>query len=221
MTFDWAFAMESLPQLLRALRVTALATITGMILASVLGLIWVVLRRSPVRILAVSVTWIVEFIRSTPILVQIYFLFYMLPSFGLSLSPFFTGFIALGVHYSAYMAEVYRAGIESVSKGQWEAARALSLSPGQTWMKIILPQAIPPVIPALGNYLIAMFKDTPMLSAITVLELLGTAKIIGSETFRYLEPLTLVGILFLILSLVSSFAVRRLESRLDVEGATV
>lgn len=221
MNFDWAFAIETLPRLLRALQVTALATITGMMLASVLGLVWIVLRRSHVGLVAVSAYWIVEFVRSTPILVQIYFLFYMLPSFGVSLSPFFTGFIALGVHYSAYMAEVYRAGIESVPTGQWEAARALSLSGRQTWTKVILPQAIPPVIPALGNYLIAMFKDTPMLSAITLHELLGTAKIIGSETFRYLEPLTLVGILFLVLSLASSFAVRRLESRLNVAGATV
>lgn len=221
MNFDWAFAMETLPQLLGAMRITAQATLTGMILASVLGLVWTVLRRSPSRILATTVYWVVEFIRSTPILVQIYFLYYMLPSIGISLTPFFTGFIALGVHYSAYMAEVYRAGIESVSKGQWEAARALSLSPGQTWRKVVLPQAIPPVIPALGNYLIAMFKDTPMLSAITVLELLGTAKIIGSETFRYLEPLTLVGVLFLVLSLASSYFVRRIEKRLDVEGAAV
>ena len=218
MNFDWAFALETLPQLLRALQVTALATLTGMMLASILGLAWTVLRQSPVNMISVPSYWIVEFIRSTPILVQIYFLFYMLPSFGLSLSPFFTGFIALGLHYSAYMAEVYRAGIESVPNGQWEAARALSLSPRQTWAKVILPQAIPPVIPALGNYLIAMFKDTPMLSAITVLELLGTAKIIGSETFRYLEPLTLVGILFLGLSLVSSYLVRRLEVRFNTES---
>ena len=95
-----------------------------------------------------------------------------------------------------------------------EAARSLNLSPLQTWRLVVLPQAIPPVVPAMGNYLIAMFKDTPMLSAITVLELLQTAKIIGSETFRYLEPLTIVGVLFLMLSLFASAGVRWTERRL-------
>ena len=214
MTFDFAFAWEVLPQLLGALRVTILATVLGMALAAVLGLLWTALRRSPLRALSgLTRVWI-EFIRSTPVLVQIYFLFYMLPDFGLSLSPMMAGVLALGVHYSAYLAEVYRSGIESVPKGQWEASRSLNLSPLQTWRLVILPQAIPPVVPAFGNYFIAMFKDTPMLSAITVLELLQTAKIIGSETFRYLEPLTMVGVLFLILSLVASAGVRWTERRL-------
>ena len=211
MTFDWAFAWSILPQLLWALRITALATVLGMALASVLGLVWVILRRSPVRPLAIAVTYWVEFIRSTPILVQIYFLFYMLPEVGLRLSPMSAGVLALGIHYSAYLAEVYRAGIESVARGQWEAAQALNLSAGQTWRHVILPQALPPTIPAMGNYLVAMFKDTPMLSAITVLELLQTAKIIGSESFRYLEPLTIVGALFLVVSLVAARGVRWAE----------
>lgn len=136
-----------------------------------------------------------SFSKYTPVSSDL-FLFYVLPDAGIRLSPFQTGVLALGLHYSAYLAEVYRAGIDSVPEGQWEAAQALSLSKVHTFRAVILPQALPPVIPALGNYLIAMFKDTPMLSAITVLELLQTAKIIGADTFRYIEPLTLVGILF-------------------------
>ncbi|GJM27346.1 MAG: ectoine/hydroxyectoine ABC transporter permease subunit EhuD [Phycisphaerae bacterium] len=219
MTFDWAFALEITPQLLHALRITVAATFLGMILASVLGLVWAILRRSPVRAIAWTVAFTVDFIRNTPILVQIYFLFYMLPEAGISLTPMVTGIIALGLHYSTYLAEVYRAGIEAVPKGQWEAANALNLSTAQSWRHVILPQAIPPIIPVMGNYLVAMFKDTPMLSAITVLELLQTAKIIGSESFRYLEPLTLVGGFFLILSLIASRGVRWAEYRFGVQGA--
>ncbi len=217
MIFDWAFAWSILPQLLWALRVTVYATILGMLLASVLGLVWVLLRRSPFRPLAFVTHYWVEFIRSTPILVQIYFLYYILPEVGLRLSPMVAGIVALGVHYSAYIAEVYRAGIESVPKGQWEAAKAMNFTPAQTWRYVILPQALPPTIPAMGNYLVAMFKDTPMLSAITVLELLQTAKIIGSESFRYLEPLTLVGGLFLLLSLVAARGVRWAEQRFGAQ----
>jgi len=212
--FDWAFAVSILPDLGRALGVTVRATLAGMALALALGLAWALLRRAPVRAVRLAVFWGVEFVRSTPLLVQIYFLFFVLPGAGITLSPFATGVLALGLHYSAYTAEVYRAGIEAVPRGQWEAAWALGLSPGHTWRAVVLPQAIPPVVPALGNYLVAMFKDSPMLAGITVVELLQTAKLIGAETFRYLEPLTLVGLLFLAVSLVSARAIRHLERRL-------
>lgn len=213
MTWDWAFALEVLPQLIPALGVTLQATLLGMVLALVLGLVWALLRRAALRPLATTVHWSVEFVRSTPLLVQIYFWFFVLPDAGVRFSPLATGILALGLHYSAYTAEVYRAGIEHVPRAQWEAAQALNFSRTHTWRAVILPQAVPPIIPALGNYLIAMIKDTPMLAAITVLELLQTAKLIGAETFRYLEPLTLVGLLFLLISLVSSLLVRRLEAR--------
>jgi polar amino acid transport system permease protein len=155
----------------------------------------------------------VEGIRSTPLLIQLYFLFFVLPDLGVTLSPLVTGMIGLGVHYSCYMAEVFRSGIEAVPRGQWEAAVALGMPRGHTWRAVILPQAIPRVVPALGNYVIAMFKDTPLLAAISVAELLEAAKVIGAENFRYLEPLTLVGAIFLVLSLAASGVVRLLEKR--------
>jgi polar amino acid transport system permease protein len=216
--WDWDFALEILPDLLRAFWVTLQVTVAGMSLALVLGLVWAIVRRARQRIIAVPTFWAVEFIRSTPLLVQIYFLFFVLPDAGIRLSPLTTGVLALGLHYSAYTCEVYRAGIEGVPKGQWEASLALNMRPWRMWRAVILPQAIPPVIPALGNYLIAMFKDTPMLAAITVLELLQTAKLIGAETFRYLEPLTLVGLLFLAISLLSSRLIRQLEARFGSRG---
>lgn len=218
MNFDFSFALEVLPVLLRAMRVTAAATLLGTVLAMALGLVWALLRRSRRRALSLPAAWCVEGIRSTPILVQMYFLFYVLPAWGLRLPPLATGVAALGIHYSAYVSEVYRAGIDGVAKGQWEAALALGFGRMQTMRRVILPQALPPMIPALGNYFIAMFKDTPLLSAITVVEMLQQAKITGSETFRYLEPFTMVGVLFLALSLVAGALVRMGERRWQLAG---
>jgi len=215
--FDWRYAWDTLPALGAALVVTLQATAGGMAIALVLGLALALARRSQRAWIAWPAGATIEFVRSTPLLVQIYFLFYVLPEAGLRASPLVTGVLALGVHYAAYCAEVYRAGLESVPRGQWEAAAALNLGRFRTLAAVIVPQAIPPVVPALGNYLVAMFKDTPLLSAITVVELLQTAKLVGAERFRYVEPLTLVGILFLVLSLVSAAGIgwveRRLQSR--------
>lgn len=216
--FDWSFALEILPTLGSALVITIEATVLGMLVAVTLGLALAMLRRSRLRIVSLPTAFVIEFIRSTPLLVQMYFLFYVLPLTGVQMSPLATGIVALGLHYATYCTEVYRAGIEAVPRGQWEAATALNMSRWRTAVGVVLPQAIPPVVPALGNYLVAMFKDTPLLSAITVVELLQQSKMIGSATFRYTEPLTLVGVLFLALSLVAAWGVRGLEARLQRYG---
>lgn len=214
MIFDWSHAASLLPLLAPALLVTLQATIAGMAVALSVGLLLAIARQAPSRLLAWPAASVVEFVRSTPLLVQLYFLFYVLPALGFQLSPFATGALGLGVHYAAYCAEVYRAGIEAVPRAQWEAAAALSLGRRHTWWRIILPQAIARVVPALGNYLVAMFKDTPLLSAITVVELLQAAKMAGAESFRYVEPLTLAGLVYLALTLVSAAGIRVLEMRL-------
>ena len=118
-----------------------------------------------------------------------------------------------GLHYGTYASEVYRAGIDNVPRGQWEAAKACNLSARQTWMHVILPQAIPPMIPALANYFVAMFKETPLLSAITVLELMNQAKSVANTYYRYVEPMTLIGAFFLVISLFSVILLRWLERR--------
>jgi len=210
---DWKFAWSILPTLLRAMTVTIQATFVGFSLAAVIGLLLALARRSKSRWMSWPAGALVEFVRSTPLLVQLFFLYYVLPQYGIKLSVFVVGAIGLGMHYGAYTSEVYRAGIDAIAKGQWEAATALNFSKSHTWTKIILPQAIPPMIPALGNYLIGMFKETPMLAAITVVELFMQAKIISSQTFRPLEPYTMVGILFFLLSYPSALLIRRLEDR--------
>ena len=210
--FSWEFALEIMPKLLLALRLTIFFTVGGMALALIIGLAFALGRRSSSGPVSWVVTWFVNFVRSTPFLVQLYFLYYVLPNYGIFLPPVLTGLIGLGLHYGAYTSEVYRAGIDAVARGQWDAAIALNFSPWRKWTGIILPQAIRPMLPALGNYLISMFKETPLLSAITLVELLQTAKIIASYSFRFVEPLTLVGLLFLALSYPSAILVRRLEA---------
>jgi len=214
--WSWDFALAVLPDILGAFGVTLQATLVGFALAAALGLLWAVMRMAPVRLVARSASAVVEFVRSTPLLIQIYFLYYVLPEYGVTLSLTITGVIALGLHYSAYTAEVYRAGSEAVAKGQWEAAPALNLPTRSARLRFVLLEAIRPTLPVLGNYFIAMFKDTPLLAAITVMEMLQTAKLIGAESFRYLEPLTITGVVFLVVSLAASYGVRSLELRYAV-----
>jgi len=213
--WDWAYAWEIMPVLLRASVVTIQATAAGFAIAAVLGLAFAILRMSKSRWLSLPTGAVVEFVRSTPLLVQIFFIFFVFPEFGIVLPAMLAGILALGLHYGAYCSEVYRAGLDNVPRGQWEAATALNLGPVVTFRDIIIPQAIPPVVPALGNYLVALFKETPLLSAIAVLELMQTAKILGSQHFRYVEPITLVGAFFLIMSLVAAALIRRVETRLN------
>jgi polar amino acid transport system permease protein len=208
--WDWSYVAEILPILAGAAVVTIEATLIGFALAAVIGLVLAILRFA-VPALSWPVAALVEFIRSTPLLIQIFFLYFVFPEFGIVLDAFTAGVLALGLHYGAYCSEVYRAGLEAVPRGQWEAAIALNLGQTTTFRDIILPQALPPIVPALGNYLVALFKETPLLSAIAVLELMQTAKILGSETFRYNEPITLVGLFFLAMSLVSAAAIRLVE----------
>jgi polar amino acid transport system permease protein len=212
--FDWEFAWQILPALLKASVNTIGITLVGFAIALAGGLLLAVMRRSRPRWLSWPATAVIEFIRSTPLLIQLYVLFYVLPEFGLTLSALAAGTIGIALHYSCYVAEVYRAGLDGVPRGQWEACKALSISPAHAYRTIILPQAVRPIVPALGNYLVAMFKDTPVLSAITVVELMLQAKNIGSQTFRYLEPITLAGLFFLAISIVAALLVRKLEAHL-------
>ena len=213
MEWDWGFVIEIMPTLLEGLKLTLIITLVAAVLAAGLGLMFAILRRSTNPLIARPVAFFLEFIRGTPLLVQLYFIFYVLPDLGIVLSPFVAGVTGMGLHYATYTAEVYRAGIENVARGQWEAARATNLNLRQTWVHVIVPQAIPPMIPALANYLIAMFKETPLLSAITVLELMNRAKSVANSSYRYIEPMTMVGVLFLIISLISVVALRFLERR--------
>lgn len=209
--WDWDYAWAALPSMLEAFfKVTLLVTVAGSAIAATLGLIIAILRRGSSGILGGILTFVVNFIRMTPIVVQLLFAFYVLTD----LSPITIGIIIFGIHYATYMAEVYRAGIDAVPVGQWEATRALSMSKGRTWWAVIIPQALRSTIPALGNYVVSMFKDTPFLISITVVEVVRAAQIFGGQNFRYTEAITLAGVIYLLASYPTSLLIGRLEKRL-------
>ena len=226
MTWDWGAVADFMPHFWDGLLVTLQSLALGSLISFALGLVWALLMRTPTlphartgsRGWGPLVRWpvgvVTEFIRNTPLLVQLFFLFYVLPEWGLTFSALTTGVVAIGLHYSTYTMQVYRAGIEAVPVGQWEAATALNLPLRRTWTAVILPQAIRRVVPALGNYVISMLKDTPLLMAITVLEMLGQARLFSQEHFQFTEPLTVIGVAFVLISYPASLLLRALERRL-------
>ena len=213
MEWDWQFVLDILPTLGEGVVVTVQVTILGTFISMVVGLIFAVLSHSGKGLVSRFVIFFADFVRGTPLLVQLYFLFYILPDVGILLSPLTAGIIGFGLHYATYTAEVYRAGINNVPRGQWEAAKAVNLTRTQSWVQIILPQAIPPMIPPIANYFIAMFKETPLLAAITVLELMNQARSIANFHYKYVEPMTLVGLFFLAVSIPAVILTRHLEHR--------
>lgn len=212
-SWDMEYALEILPDIAAGLLQTVVATLIGITIGMVLGLVLALLRRSPLKLVRWPTSFIIEFVRGTPLLVQLFFIFYVLPNFGLTLSPFVTLVVGLGIHYGTYTSESYRAGIENVERGQWEASTALNLSSTTTWARVILPQAIPTVIPALGNYLVAMFKDAPVGFAVAAGGILLAAASAASRSFQPVEPYTVMGLLFLAVSLPAALFVRYLERR--------
>jgi polar amino acid transport system permease protein len=212
MGWRWNMTWEILPRLLEAAGLSLLAALIGYVLAMIVGLAFAIGQRTPWRALTLVTREVVEFIRSTPLILQIFFVFYVGPQFGVILSPWVAGMIAIGLHYAAYLSEVYRGGLESVPRGQWEAATSLNLSTTHKYRRIILPQALPHALPGMGNYLVGILKDTPMLSVIGVAELMHAANAIGAETYRYLEPMTLVGLIFLCMSLPLAWGLRWLDN---------
>ncbi|MEV8538729.1 ectoine/hydroxyectoine ABC transporter permease subunit EhuD [Streptomyces sp. NPDC051572] len=214
MKWDWNAVSDFMPYFWDGLKVTLQILLLGSLISFVLGLAWALLMRTPTRWVRWPVGVVTEFVRDTPLLVQLFFLFYVLPEWGLTFSALTTGVFAIGLHYSTYTMQVYRAGIEAVPVGQWEAATALNLPVRRTWTAVILPQAIRRVIPALGNYVIAMLKDTPILMVITVLELMGRARLFSQEHYQFTEPITVIGVAFVLISYPASLLIRALERRL-------
>lgn len=216
MTWDWSYAWSILPVLLEAFWVTVRATVLSALIALVLGAVVAVIRTRRIPVLTPLITFMIDFIRGTPFLIQLFVIFFALPAYGINMSPFASGVLALGINYTAYMAEVYRAGVESVPKGQWDAVSVLGIPRFVLWFKVILPQALRPIGPVLGNYVIVMFKESVLLSVITVPELMTMALWEANNSYRYLEPITLVGLLFWMVSYPLARGVRYWERRVSV-----
>ncbi|WP_329120215.1 ectoine/hydroxyectoine ABC transporter permease subunit EhuD [Streptomyces sp. NBC_01353] len=214
MNWDWSAVADFMPRFWDGLLVTLQVLVLGSLISFSLGLVWALGFRARSRLVRWPVHAVTEFVRTTPLLVQLFFLFFVLPEWGVQFSALTTGTLAIGLHYSTYTAQVYRAGIDAVPAGQWEAAKALSLPRHRTWLTVILPQALRRIAPALGNYVIAMLKDTPLLAGISVLELLQQSRLESAATFQYTEPLTVIGVAFVLIAYPASLLVRTLERRL-------
>lgn len=223
--WDWDFAREIFPDLIEGMITTVLSTIAGILIAVVGGLFLALGRRSESKWVSYPFAWFIEFVRSTPLLIQLFFLFFALPrvefipEFIRLMSKETALIVGLGVHYSCYASEAYRAGINSVPRGQWEASTALNLKTSTKWSRVILPQGIPRSLPTLGNYFVGMFKDAPIGSSIGVAGVLFVARSIGSSTFRFVEPMTIAGLLFLVVSIPAAMSVRALERKVGYEAS--
>ena len=205
---------RNLEFLLQGLAVTIQLAFLSLLLALALGVLFGVLRIVPFRPFRALGTIYVEFFRNTPLLVQMYFAYFGLPWLGVRLPGFQAAFLALGIYTGAFVAEVVRAGILSVSRGQIEAARSLGLSYTQMMRHVVLPQAFATTIPPLGNLAIAMTKNTSISSAIAVPDVMYNGNILNSRTFATYEIFAAIGSGYLALTLPLSWVVNRLERRL-------
>jgi len=212
-----AFAVKDLVEFAPLLAQGAVITVEvfacGLIVATLLGLVWALMRVSGVPVLVGLSKWLINTIRGIPILVQLFFIYFVLPDLGVQLTAFQAGFIGLGFAYSCYMAEVFRGGIEAIDPGQIEAAKSLGMGRAMTMWRVVLPQAFKVALPPYGNTCIMLMKDTSQASIITVAELSFQSKIIAASTFKNAEVFTMVAVFYLMLCVPLILIVGRLEKR--------
>ncbi|GBL57651.1 amino acid ABC transporter permease [Pseudomonas citronellolis] len=207
-------AMDFLPILLKGAVITLQVTAASFLLSSLIGLALALMMVSRYRALALAGTTVVNVIRGLPIIVQLFYIYFVLPDFGVQLSAFQAGVIGLGIAYSAYQAENFRAGIQAIHQGQIEAAESLGMRGAMVMRRVVLPQAFRIALPPYGNTLVMMLKDSSLVSTITVAEMTRAGQLIASSTFENMTVYTLVALLYLAMSLPLSFALRRLEARI-------
>lgn len=200
MTFDWAIIWQSMGALWQGALVTIALTVLTMVIAVPCGIVVALLRESRSKPLAALATGYVELMRNVPIILVVYWAFYVLPILtGVGFSPFLTGLVALVLNNAAYNSETFRSGIRSIRKGQTEAGLALGMSEGEAFRKIVLPQAWRRVLPILATTWVTLFKDTSLVSVIAVGDLAHTALQIRSQSFRVIEMLTAMAAIYWLL----------------------
>jgi len=213
MNYQWLTLWGYIPEFIKASWLTLQVTGLAFALAVVLGLLAALASLSPLAVLRFIARGYVEIIRNTPVLLQIFIVFFSLPSAGISLDAYWAGVIALGLNVGAYLSEVFRAGMQSVPRGQLEAAAILGLEPAQIFVEVVLPQAARAVYPAIVNYLIQLLLGTSLLSAIALPELTGTATVINSRTLLYIQTFTVTLVAYLVLSNALSWLAGQLGAR--------
>jgi polar amino acid transport system permease protein len=209
----WRDTVEFFPILMSGVALTVIVTIGSLLLSTVLGLVWALMRVSGIGVLTGFSGGLINVIRGIPIIVLLFYLYFVMPEFGVTLSALQAAILGLGIAYSAYQAENFRAGIEAIDKGQIEAAQAIGMSWWQTMRRVVLPQAVRIVLPPYGNVMIMMLKDSSQASTITVAELALQGKLIASSTFKNTSVFTLVALMYLTMSIPLILLVRHFEKR--------
>src|SRR5258706_4924175 len=207
-----------LPDLLRGAGLTIVVSVLAFALALVVGLAFAVLRMSRIMPLRAIGAVYIQFIRGTPLLLQLFFIYYVLRYSGIVLSPFVSAVIGLTANYAAYMAEVFRSGIQAIAKGQWEAGSAVGMSRRLLMRRIILPQAIRIIIPSIGNFFVSIFKDSALVSVITMRELMFSGQLLASATFKHFEIYAMVAAIYFMIILPAALLLECMERRFEIGG---
>jgi polar amino acid transport system permease protein len=209
----WRDAVEFLPILMNGVVLTIVVTLGSLILSTLLGLVWALMRVSGIGVLSSISAGVINVIRGIPIIVLLFYLYFVMPDLGVTLTALQAAILGLGIAYSAYQAENFRAGIEAIDKGQIEAAQAIGMGWWMTMRRVVLPQAVRIVLPPYGNVMIMMLKDSSQASTITVAELALQGKLIASSTFKNMSVFTLVALMYLTMSIPLILLVRHFEKR--------
>ena len=209
----WHDAVEFFPILMNGVALTIIVTIGSLLLSTVLGLIWAMMRVSGIKALSMLSASLINVIRGIPIIVLLFYLYFVMPDFGVALSALQASILGLGIAYSAYQAENFRAGIEAIDKGQIEAAQTIGMGWWLTMRRVVLPQAVKIVLPPYGNIMIMLLKDSSQASTITVAELALQGKLIASSTFKNTSVFTLVALMYLTMSIPLILLVRHFEKK--------
>jgi polar amino acid transport system permease protein len=206
-------AIEFIPILFEGAKLTILVTIGSLVLSTLLGMVWALMRVSKYPALVWFSSAMINILRGIPIIVLLFYIYFVMPDVGISLSALHAAIIGLGLAYSAYQAENFRAGIEAIDRGQIEAAMAMGMSWSMTMRRVVLPQAVKIILPPYGNIMIMMLKDSSQASTITVAELALQGKLIASSNFKNATVFTLVAVLYLVMCIPLILLVRHLEKR--------
>ncbi|CAN0654994.1 amino acid ABC transporter permease [Nitratireductor sp. OM-1] len=206
-------AADYLPVLMEGVWVTIAVTVLSLLVSTVLGLFWAILGWTRVRAFQMISRTFITVIRGIPIIVQLFYIYFVMPDIGINLTAFQAGVIGMGIAYSAYQAENFRAGIEAIDRGQIEAAQSIGMSDNLIMRRVILPQAFRIALPPYGNTMIMMLKDSSLVSTITVAELTRQGQLIASSTFDNMTVFTLVALMYLVMALPLTYLARQLEKR--------
>jgi polar amino acid transport system permease protein len=213
MSWDWSYVLKILPDMMVGVWYTVLVTLASSAIALTVGLLLAILENVSTRLGRAFVRFLLELFRGVPILVLLYFGFYVLPEAGLIIPAMVIGIAVLGTVYAAFCSEVYRGSLITIPAGLRDACVALNLSPYVTWRRVLVPLMIQRAAPALINYVLVLFRQTSLLFAIGVPVLLGKAQVAGYESFRYVEPFTVAGILYLGMNLPFIYLLSRFKAK--------